>query len=103
MQSRVAQYRRAALPKGGAALFIQARRSVADSEAAPAMRRLLQLVDQGDRVILCGNRAVALGVDQKLVGAKAEFSGALARLDQGGRREEGPVEALLQLQQAEEG
>ena len=78
-------------------------RSVADGEAAAAMGRLLQLVDQCDRIILGGDRAAALGVDQKLVGAEAELAGALARLDQGRGREEGPVEALLLLQQIEEG
>src|SRR5580704_10637186 len=65
------------------------------------MGGLLELVDESDRVIFVGNAALAVGGGEKLVAAKAEFAGALARADQRGRRKKRPVEVLFAPQKLE--
>ena len=52
---------------------------VANGEAIPAVLGVLEFVDEGDRVVLEGNTAVALCVDNQGVFAQAEFTRALAQ------------------------
>ena len=59
------------------------------------MLGVLEFVDEGDRVVLEGNTAVALCVDNQVVFAQAEFTCALARLKKSGRAEVGPIDAAL--------
>jgi hypothetical protein len=56
------------------------------------MKRSLQFVDHGDGEILHRNPAVAGGIDQELVTANPELSGALTGLHLSGRREKCPFE-----------
>ena len=68
---------------------------VANGEAIPAVLGVLEFVDEGDRVVLEGNTAVAPCVDNQVVFAHAEFTCALARLKKSGRAEVGPIDAAL--------
>ena len=62
------------------------------------MLRVLEFVDEGDRVIRKGNTAVALFVRDKVVFAEAEFARALTRLKECGWANIGPInDALLEL------
>ena len=70
-------------------------RSIPDGKTLPGMLRLFEFVHRRDREILKRDFAVAFAVDQKLVLAEPELSGALAEIDQRRRRQEGPVEILF--------
>ena len=59
------------------------------------MLRVLEFVDEGDRVIRKGNTAVALCVSDKVVFAEAEFARALTRLKVFGWAKIGPINAAL--------
>ena len=67
-------------------------RSIGDGRDLTDEMALLQFIDEGNRVIFGGNAAIALGVGQQRVRARAEFARALARRDDRGRREASPVE-----------
>jgi hypothetical protein len=61
---------------------------------------VLEFVDEGDRVVLEGNTAVALCVGDQVVFAQAEFTCALTGLKESGGAEIGPIDAaLLQVPQ----
>jgi hypothetical protein len=55
----------------------------------------LEFVDEGDRVVLEGNTAVALGVGDQVVVSQAEFARALSGLKESGGAEVGPINAAL--------
>src|SRR6185312_15812041 len=76
--------------------------SVTHRETLPRMLRRFQFVDEGDRVILHRNPALAVRIGEQLVGAEAELAGALAGVELGWRRQEGPVEFALAAQNVEE-
>ena len=61
------------------------------------MLRLLDLVEQGDRIILVGDVALAVRGGQQFVLAQPECAGPLAGSEEDGGAEEGPVERLLLL------
>src|SRR5262245_10571629 len=77
--------------------------SIADREAVPDMGWPLDLVGQGDGVVLKADPAPAVSGGQQLVGSEPELAGALAGDEQGRGREERPVQFLLLPQQVEEG
>jgi hypothetical protein len=54
---------------------------------------IFELIYEGDGVVLHGDAALAVGVGDAVVGAEAEFAGALAGLKEGGGAEAGPVDA----------
>ncbi|MNS93072.1 hypothetical protein D3C72_1272280 [compost metagenome] len=66
------------------------------------MLRRLDLVGQGDRVVFHRNPALAVVVGQEVVVAHAKRRGALARFEDGGRRQEGPVQHLFLAQRVQE-
>ena len=68
---------------------------VANGEAILAVLGVLEFVDEGDRVVLEGNTAVALCVGDQVVVAQAEFTCALAGLKESGWAEVGPIDAAL--------
>jgi hypothetical protein len=55
--------------------------SVANSEATLDVARRPDLIDDGDRAILVGDPAPAVGVDQKLIAADVEAARALTGVD----------------------
>ena len=59
------------------------------------MLRVLEFVDEGDRVIRKGNTAVALCVSDKVVFAETECARALTRLKECGWAKIGPINAAL--------
>src|SRR5215216_434869 len=71
-----------------------AARSVCDAETASDVPRVLDLVEQRDRVILVRDGAVPALVDEELVAGGAVAPSALAGVDLGGGAQEGPVEPL---------
>src|SRR5882672_9423585 len=75
--------------------------SVTHGEPHAAVLRLLDLVEQGDRIILVADMALALGVGEQVVLAEPEIAGSLARAEEDRRRQEGPVERLLLLDAGE--
>jgi hypothetical protein len=56
---------------------------------------VLEFVDEGDRVVLEGNTAVALGIGDQVVFAQSEIAYALAGLKECGRTEVSPINAAL--------
>src|SRR5580704_6778545 len=75
--------------------------SVADGEALARMLRLLHFVGKGDRIVLERDGA-AFAVNQKGVLAKTKIASALARSEEGGWRQEGPVEIFVRAQSIQE-
>jgi hypothetical protein len=69
--------------------------SVADGEALSSMLGVLEFVDQGDRVILKGNTAVALCIGDQVIFAQTKFTCALTGLKECGGAKVGPVDAAL--------
>src|SRR6476619_883482 len=65
------------------------------------MLRLLDLIEQGDRIILVADMALALGIGEQIVLAEPESAGPLARAEEDRWREEGPVEVPLLLDAGE--
>src|SRR6185437_3326890 len=65
---------------------------VADRELSVLMRRLFDLVDQGDGVVLERYAAVALFVGDQVRCAEAELPGALAGFKEARRAEVGPID-----------
>ena len=57
---------------------------VANGESLPVVLGFLEFVDEGDRVVLEGNTAVALCVGDKVVFAQAKFACALSGLKESG-------------------
>jgi hypothetical protein len=55
---------------------------------------VLEFVDEGDRVVLEGNTAVALCVGDQVVVAQAEFTCALAGLKESDWAEVGPIDCF---------
>jgi len=74
--------------------------SVAHRETLPKMRRRLEFVDDGVRIILEGNAAAVL-VGAQLVAAKAELAGALGHDEQRRRRQERTFEVVDFAQQVQ--
>src|SRR4030095_12382096 len=74
---------------------------VADGEPRAMMARLLDLVEQGDGIILVADMALSIVRRQQLVGAEAKLAGALARTEEDRWRKEGPVQFLLLPQPVE--
>jgi hypothetical protein len=68
---------------------------IADGEALSVVLGILEFVDEGDRVVLKGNTAVALGVGDQVVFAQPEFACALAGFKECGGAEVGPINAAL--------
>jgi len=65
---------------------------MSDRESLLDVLWIFYFIHNGDRVILCGNPALAVRVSQQRIGAQTEFSGSLARLDEGRRPQIGPIE-----------
>ena len=63
---------------------------ITDREPLPNMFRLLEFIEHGHRIILHGDPALALGIDQKLVAAQAEFSCPLPGFQHRRRGKESP-------------
>src|SRR5262245_19608127 len=76
-------------------------RSIRDGKPLTRMRRPLKLIDQRHRVILHRDIALAFLVDQQLIAADAETTGAFARNQMRRRRQEAPVEFALVAQRAQ--
>ncbi|CAM2150607.1 hypothetical protein PT2222_240029 [Paraburkholderia tropica] len=90
----VTECKRAAAQRGASFSGAVSRRaaSIRDRRDLAHEVRVLQFVHEGDGVVLGGNAAVTLRVGDQRVRARAERAGTLARGDQRGGREEGPVE-----------
>jgi hypothetical protein len=65
---------------------------VSDRKALANMRGMLELVDHGDRIVLHGNVAEAVPVDEELIATQSELPGSRTRLEIRGGRQIGPVQ-----------
>src|ERR1700744_6085604 len=73
--------------------------SIPDREALAGMVGFLQLIDEGNRIVVVENCALAVGPRDQLVLAEPELAGALAGADQRCGREKGPVQLGVGAQQ----
>src|SRR6185312_12156853 len=72
-------------------------------ESSADVLRILDLIEHGDRVVLVGDVALAVGRGQQGVVGEAEFAGALTRAEKSRRTQESPVQILRFAQRIEEG
>src|SRR5947207_5363806 len=76
---------------------------IADRKALAEVRRPLDFVGECSCEVLIADPALAVGGGQELVAPEPELAGLFPRHEQGGRRDEGPVQLVFAAQQVKEG